>query len=275
MINFANSMRKVFTIITCLSLGLAACNTTSKLAKSNDPNAKLYKANEYFEKKSYYKATELYGSLIPSVRGTKNFEELLYRYAYSFYNMKDYMSSSYQFKAFVDNFPGSTRAEECQFMYAKSLVLNAPKATLDQTSTIQSIAALQNFVGMNRTSKYLAEANEYLDKSLEKLETKDAGAAKLYYDMTQYKSSIVAYNSILQEYPTSTKSDYYQYMIVSSYAAYAKLSVKEKQEERYNEVINNFKILKEQFPESSYIKSAENLSKSAENSLKNIRNEHK
>lgn len=268
-------MRKVFTLLAAITLGLASCMNPEKLKDSKDANLKLTKANEYFDKKSYYRASELYGSLIPVVKNTPNHEELLYRYAYCFYNMKDYLSASYQFKSFVDNFPTSPRAEECEFMYAKALYLDAPKVNLDQTSTAKSIAALQTFVSLHKDSKYIQEANKFLDESVDKIERKDADAAKLYYDMKQYKAATVSYNALLQEYPNSQKADYYLYMLISAHYNYAKLSVTEKQEERYADVLVNFNQMKTLFPQSTYLKSAEGLNASAQNFINKLRNEHK
>lgn len=269
-------MRKLLLLASLSGLLLSSCGGVDAYLKNKDANVRLTKANEYYEKKTWYKANELYASLIPVVRGTKNHEELQYRYAYSFYNMKDYLSSSYQFRNFVDNFPASKRAEECEFMYAVSLFKDAPKFTLDQSSTVKAMAALYTFTSLYKDSKYTAEANKYLDICREKLEQKEAGAAKLYFDMDQYKAAIVAYKSALDEYPDSENADYYQYMIIRSSYRYATHSRTEKQEERFAEVVSAFNILKEQYPQSTFIKTAESLHADATVKINKLRknNEH-
>lgn len=269
-------MRKLLLIASLFSLILSSCGGMESYLKNKDANFRLNKANEYYEKKTWYKANELYASLIPVVRGTKNHEELLYRYAYTFYNMKDYLSSSYQFRNFVDNFPTSKRAEECEFMYASSLFKDAPKYTLDQSSTVKSMAALYTFTSLYKDSKFIGEANKYLDICREKLEKKEAGAAKLYFDMSQYKAAVVAYKAALDEYPDSEIADYYHYMIVRSSFSYAEHSRMEKQEERFAEVVSAYNTLKESFPQSSYLKNAESLNAAANLNINKLRkhNEH-
>lgn len=270
-------MRKISLIATVVIINLlSSCKGYESYLKDPDANRRLTKANEYYENKQWYKANGLYQTLIPVVRGTKNYEELLYRYAYTFYNQKDYLSSSYQFRTFVDNFPTSKKAEEAEFMFAKSLYIDAPKFTMDQTSTLKSMAALYTFTSMYKNSKYTPEVNKYIDESRERLEKKDASAAKLYFDMQEYRAAKVAYKSTLDEYPESQNADYYYYMIVRSDFLFAKGSSLAKQEERYSDMLSSYKTLKDMYPQSGYVKTAEPLVVAANNEINKIRknNEH-
>ncbi|RQO31463.1 hypothetical protein DBR32_05745 [Taibaiella sp. KBW10] len=269
-------MRKLLIIASLFTILLSSCGGVESYLKNKDANFRLTKANEYYEKKSWYKANALYASLIPVVRGTKNYEELVYRYAYSFYNMKDYLSSSYQFRTFVDNFPSSKRAEECEYMYAMSLYSDAPKPSLDQSSTIKAMAALHTFTSLYKNSKYTSDANKYLDICRAKLELKEANAAKLYFDMEQFQSAKVAYKAALDEYPESQNADYYHYMIVRANYRYALRSRLEKQEERFAEVVSTYNTLKELYPQSTYLKNAESINVAATSQINKLRknNEH-
>lgn len=258
----------------CLMV-LSACNNYEKVLKSSDINYKLSKANEYFDKHQYQHANELYQSLLPVVKGTKNFEPMYYRYAYSYYNMKDYLSASYHFKNFVDFFPNSKDAEECEFMHAVSLYKLSPKYSLEQTNTVKAMEAMQSYINTHPDSKRLAEANTYIDNGRAKLERKDADAAHLYYNINQFKAAGIAYKNVMHNYPESASSDFYQYMIVKSQYLYARASIEEKQEERYNNVLSSYQDLKETFPKSKYLQDAEKYKILADNNLKKIRNEHK
>jgi outer membrane protein assembly factor BamD len=262
--------------IVIFSLLISSCKGFESYQKNPDPNFRLSKANEYYDSKSWYKANQLYASLISVVRGTKNYEELLYRYAYTFYNQKDYLSASYQFRTFVDNFPQSKRAEEAEFMFAKSLYLEAPKYTLDQTSTSKALAALYTFTSMYRNSKFTAEANKYIDDSRKKIEMKESGAARLYFDMGEYRAAKVAYKTVINEYPESENADLYYFMIVKSDYLLAKKGAESKQEERYNDMLISYKQFKELFPNSEYIKTAAEYETVALQQITKIRknNEH-
>ena len=258
----------------CLLL-LTSCNGYERLLKSSDINKKLAKANEYYDKKQYQRANQLYESLIPVMKNTRNYEPLYYKYAYSFYNMKDYLSSSYHFKNFVEFFPHSKDAEEAEFMHGLSLYKYSPNYSLDPTNTMKAIGALQAFSSTHPESKRLSEANKYIDELRGKLEKKESEAAKLYYNIGQYKAASVAYKSVLDTYPESEKVDEYQFWIMKSLYLYARESVKEKQEERFTNAINAYQLLKDEYPKSPFVAEAQKYYEQAENNIKKLRNEHK
>ena len=254
---------------------LSSCNGFEKIRKSSDVNYKLTKANEYFDKKEYQHANELYKELMPVMKSTRNYEALFYKYSYTFYYLKDYVEASYYFKNFTEYFPASKNAEECEFMSAVCLYKYAPKYTLDQTNTVKALEAMQSYVNKYPKSTRLADANKYVDDSRKKLELKQADAAKLYFNISQFKAATVAYKSVLRNYPESPNADLYQYMIVKSMCKFAKISIPEKQEERYANAISAYKDLKETYPQSTYIADADKLYNEANNNIKKIRDEHK
>jgi len=260
-------------ISLCIVL-LTACSGYEKVLKSDDINYKLTKANEYYDKRQYQKANQLYESLLPVMKGTKNFEPLYFKYAYSAYYLKDFLSASYHFKNFVEYFPSSKDAEEAEYMHAASLYRLSPKATLEQTNTIKAMEAMQSYINTHPDSKRLTEANKLMDEMRLKLETKEATAAKLYYNISQYKAASVAYKSVLQNYPESPNSDYYQYMVVRSLYNYANASVTEKQEERFANTVSAYTELKDTYPNSRYILEGEKYLKQANDNINKIRNEH-
>lgn len=265
-------MKKILTIIGFSTILFASCSSYDKVLKSNDHSLKLSTANQYYEEGRWFRANELYASLIPVLRATKNFEEVMYRYAYSYFNMKDYLTASYQFKNFLETFPKSTRAEEMRFMYAKSLYLDSPKTSLDPTNTREAMNAMASYIKQNPGGKYITEATSLLDELSLKLIEKDQKAAKLYYDMGQYRAARIAYTELIDKYPTSKINDYHQFMVVKSTYLFANKSYDNKKEERMVDVVNAFQTMKDYFPNSTYFPEAEKYYTLAQNSLKQIQN---
>ena len=271
-------MRLRFKNLLYLLIGitlLSSCGNFEKVKKSSDVNYKLTKANEYFDKKEYAHANELYKDLLPIMKSTRNFEALFYKYSYTFYYLKDYVEASYYFKNFTEYFPTSKDAEECEFMSAVCLFKYAPKYTLDQTNSIKALESLQSYVTRYPKSKRIAEANGYIDASHKKLEQKAADAAKLYFNIGQFKAATVAYKSVLRDYPESPDADLYQFMGMKAWFKYAKASIAEKQEERYANAISSYRELKDNYPQSKYLADADKLNIEASNNVKKLRNEHK
>jgi outer membrane protein assembly factor BamD len=160
-------------------------------------------------------------------------------------------------------------------MYGLCLYKYSPKYSLDPTNTIKAMEALQSFANMHPESKYVTEANGYVQQCRDKLEMKAASAAKLYYNIGQYKAASVAYKSVMRDYPESSKMDQYQYMEVRSLYYYAHESVKDKQEERYANMITAYHDLVDEYPKSSYLRDAEKYYTQADNHIKQLRDEHK
>jgi len=254
---------------------LSSCGDFEKIRKSSDVNYKLTKANEYFDNKQYQHANELYKELMPVMKSTRNYEALFYKYAYTFYYLKDYVEGSYYFKNFTEYFPISKNAEECEYMSAVCLYKYAPKYTLDQTNTVKALEAMQSYVNKYPKSTRIADANTYIDNSRKKLELKQADAAQLYFDISQFKAASVAFKSVLRNYPESPNADLYQFMIMKSMWKYARISIPEKQEERFANAISAYNELKDSYPKSSYLADASKLYIEANEKIKQIRDEHK
>ena len=264
-----NNLIYLFVVVALFS----SCSGFERIRKSSDVNYKLTKANEFFEKKDYVHANTLYKELMPIMKSTRNYEALFFKYAYTFYYLKDYVEASYYFKNFTEYFPSSKDAEECEFMSAVCLFKYAPKYTLDQSNTIKSLEALQSYVNRYPKSKRINEANKYIGESQKKLELKQADAAKLYYNISQFKAASVAYKSVLRNYPESPNSDLYTFMIMKAMCKYAYASIPAKQEERYASAIGTYKEFKDAYPQSKYIAEADKLYTEADNNVKKIRDE--
>lgn len=254
---------------------LHSCRGFEKIRKSSDVNYKLTKANEYYDKKDYQHANMLYKELMPIMKSTRNYEAMFYRYAYTFYYLKDYVEASYWFKNFSEYAPQSKDAEECEYMSALCLFKFAPKYTLDQTNTVKAQESFKDFVKKYPNSQRIADANKYIDESSEKLERKQADAGKLYYNISKYNAATTTYKSVMRNYPESKRTDEYMFMVMKSWVKYAKKSVPAKQEERYASALSAYRDLKDNYPQSVYMPEAEKLYIETDNNVKKIRNEHK
>jgi outer membrane protein assembly factor BamD len=256
-------MNKIFSKI-CLTLGLciyifSSCNNLEKIQKSTDFNYKLAKANEFFDKKKWEEANVLYEELLTVFKGTKQFEDVYYKYTYSFYNQKNYLAASYHFKNFTDIFPNSPHREECEYLTCLCLYEMSPDATLDQSSTIKAIGALQTFINTHPESPKVADAVKIIDIGRRKLEVKDAENAYLYYKIGEFKSAVTAYKDLLKVYPESSNGDFYLLQTLKSSLKYAGKSIPSKQQERYNEALVYYTDLITNYPNTKYKSEADKL----------------
>jgi outer membrane protein assembly factor BamD len=251
----------------------ASCNKYNKVFKSKDYEYKLKMADEFFAKKKYKTAQALYEELFPVFKGTVKFEELYYKDAYCFYYMKDYLQAQALFKGFLEVFPNSPKAEEVDYMHAYCFYKQSPKLELEQVNTTKAIGMMQTFINTHPGSERNKEATEIIDKCRMKLEQKEERSADLYYNLGQFRAAAIAFANLLNNYPESQKGDQYKLKTIKSWYRFAKLSLEEKQVERFEKVITEYQDFADRYPESKLLKEAESYSNLSQNNIKAIKNE--
>ena len=264
---------KVFSGLILLSFLFFACSKYSKVEKSKDVEYKLTKADEYFAKKKYRQAQQLYESLFPVYKGTQKFEDLYYKYAYCFYYQGLYSDAENLFKGYLEVFPTSARAEEVDYMRAYSYYKRSPKLELEQVNTVKSMNMMQSFINTHPTSARNKDASEIIDASRAKLEQKDYRSALLYYNLEKYRAAALTFSNLLNKYPESPNGEEYKLMVIKSYFKFAKMSYIDKQVERFEKVISEFSDFSERFPESKFFKEAEEYNNLSKTQIKEIQNE--
>jgi outer membrane protein assembly factor BamD len=256
-----------------LLVGFFSCSKFNKVEKSKDAVYKLQKADEYYAKKSYRNARTLYEQLFPAMKGTDKFEDLYYKYAFCYFYEKQYSDAENLFKGYLEVFPNSVHAEEVDYLRAYSFYKQSPKLELEQVNTQKSMNMMQTFINQHIGSPRVKDANAIIDEGRAKLELKEAREAQLYYNLSQYRAAGIAFNNVLNNYPESLKGEQYKLMVVKSYYRFAKLSVYEKQLDRFEKVTIEYQDFADRFPDSKLLKAAESFSNLSKNNIKDITNE--
>ncbi|MBS1918443.1 MAG: outer membrane protein assembly factor BamD [Bacteroidetes bacterium] len=245
----------------------------AKVLKSKDYDYQLKMADKYYEKKDYNHAQQLYEQLFPVLKGSPQFEDLYYKFAFCSFYLKDYPNAENLFKGFVEVFPNSPKAEEMDYMRAFTFFKQSPKAELDQTNTTKTIGFMQAFINTHPGSPKIKDATEIIDKCRAKLELKDFKSAELYYNLGYFKASSITFNTLINTYPDSEKSDEYKLFVIKSDYQYANLSIEERKEERFLQVVSDCNDFTDRFPDSKLIKEVQSYLTLSQNNLKAIKNE--
>lgn len=264
---------RFITSLLLASLVLTSCSKFTKVQKSQDYDYKLRMAEQYYAKKKYHNAAMLFEELFPIFKGKPQFEDLYYKYAYCAYYQGDYMNAENLFKGFVEVFPNSPRAEEMEYMRAYTYYKQSPKVELDQTNTQRTMGLMQTFINTHPGSARIKEATEIIDKCRAKLEQKEFRSAELYFNLGQYKAAGIAFTNLMNTFPDSEKSDEYKLLVIKSYFQYASMSIEEKKQERFEQVITECNDFIDRFPESKLIKETERYLSLSQNNIKALQNE--
>ncbi len=255
-----------FTIV--LLMTAQGCKSKfEKLRESTDIAKKYQEAVKLYEKKDYNKALILFDDLVQRYRGRAEAEDLYYYFAYTNYKLKDYTTARYHFKTFADTYPSSPKAEECRYMGAYCFYLESPTFSLDQGNTIRAIEALQLFINLYPRSERVEEASKLIQDLRDKLEIKSYENAKLYFNIGDYKSAVIAFKNSMRDFPDIKYAEEMEFLTIKSQYLYAKNSFEEKQEERFLEAIQLSNDFADNYPSSKYLKEAEQLKKDSEKDI--------
>jgi outer membrane protein assembly factor BamD len=263
---------KVFiSSLLLITLGLTACKTSfEKVRVSNDPALIYSTADKYFEEGKWLKAQSLYEIVIPFYRGKQEGEKLFYNYAYTHYNLGDYILSHHYFKSFATTFYTSEFKEDASFMAAYSNYQLSPNFRLDQSYSDKAIDDFQLFVNTFPNSERVDECNTLIDELRAKKEAKAFDECILYYNLKQYQAAITSFDNMLKDYPETKKAEEIRYIILLSHFNLAKNSIFEKKLDRYNETLALIDKFLKKYPKSEYRKDIRNLKKETEKAIKII-----
>lgn len=252
--------RFFLSVILCL-LVFTSCSKYRKLLKGTDNEAKYQAAMEYYEKKNYDRALQLFDVMQAYYRTKPEGETIAYLTAECYYYKKDYVIASSYYKRYVTRYPLAEHTEEALYKSALCYYIISPPITLDQDDTNTAITEFQNFIDVYPNSQRVPEINARIDTLRWKLEEKEYNICKLYFKMEEYQAAITSYETFLKDHPATEHREEILHDMVITYYRYAENSVKSKQRERYELALEKYNTLCYVFPESGYIPKLEGIMK--------------
>tara|TARA_B100000674_G_scaffold488412_1_gene500508 strand:- start:3387 stop:5072 length:1686 start_codon:yes stop_codon:yes gene_type:complete len=265
-------MRNLIVISSILLL-IACKSTYEDTLKSRDVGKKEKLAFELYENQDYYKASDLFKSLIQDKKTGSGIEKMFFYYAMCDYQMGDFGLAAYEFERLVQKFPRGLYTEESQFYIGMSNFEKSPPSFLDQDYTYRAIESFQLFLDKYPNSKRKNEVNQKVDELTKKLEFKMYMQAKLFYQMGEYKSSAVFFDNLLVEFPDTEFAEEASYLIAESQFKLAKKSVEAKQIERYKKSVGASNVFDKKYKESDYKERVSEIKKNSQEEIIRLRKE--
>lgn len=258
-------MKNIIILLFAL-FALSACTTIQDRAmKSADKDFILKIANQKFEKKKWSDAIALYERLSNLVAGTDDAPNVVYNSAYANYYDKNYKLAGHQFKNFAVTFPQDKRVEDASYMSALCYYQGSMDYNLDQTSTDLAINELQNFLNNYPDSEKSKNINDLIDELTYKLEFKAYENARQYYKMADYRAASVAFENVLDDFPsTKLRPKIYDYMLKSKFEL-ASNSVYDLKKDRIENALSFTKQVEREVPNTENAKTATDLKTKLEN----------
>lgn len=233
----------------------------NQVYKSQDYNYKYEYAKECFANGKYSQAIALLEELVTIQKGTDNAEESLYMLAMAQFNDRDYESAAMSFKKYYKAYPKGIYAQMASFYVGESLYMSTPEPRLDQTQTVSSISAFQEYLDIYPEATLKNKAQKRLFDLQDKLVKKELYSAQLYYNLgtyfgnctsggSNYEACIITAQNAIKDYPYSSLREDFAVLIMKSKFELAQQSVEEKKIDRYRAAEDECYGFINEFPES-------------------------
>ena len=259
---------KILLAVSAVLWAAVSCKSEYQmLLEGYDEDAKYAAAFDYFNQGKFSKAAQLFESLSVTTSGTARDDTIQFYWGLSNYRYKDFYTAETNFKDFMDKFPRSPFAEEAGFLRIDCLFNSSLRYELDQSSSVQTITAIGEYLTNYPQTQHLDACRDYLSVLSERLDRKSYEAAKLYYKMEDYLAARVALRNVLKEDADNKyREDILYYTAKSSYK-YAQLSVPEKRKERYLTFVDDYLNFVGEYDQSPYRREMDVLYKRAQRAL--------
>ena len=194
---------------------------------------------------------------------------------------KDYESAVMFFKKYYQLYPKGSYMELSRYNTGYALYKQTPDIPLDQSSTMEAMQEFQAFLDRYPYTPLRNQTQEMIFQLQEKLVEKECMSAQLYYNLgtyiinsmyggSNYEACVVTAQNALRDYPyaSNAKRELLSILVLRAKYQLADKSVPEKRAERFRDAIDEYYAFANDFPESKYLKEAQNLLRNAEKVVK-------
>lgn len=265
------AMKRAFLYAACVAtLLFTSCGDYVKVQKTTDYDYRYEAAKQYYAEGEYNRAALFLQEMVTGLKGTDKGEESLFLLGMSSYKSRNYDAATAYFRKYYETYPEGVYTEKAHFYCGMSLFNNVPEIKLDQTTTLEASSEFQQFLELYPNSVFSDMAQANIFKLQDRLVEKEYLSAKLYYDLgsyfgnctnggSNYQACIVTAENAIKDFPYMTRREDFAILILRAKFELAAQSVESKKEERYHNAIDEYYGFTNEYPESKYLKEAEEL----------------
>lgn len=243
--------------LVCLASSMAACGGSSNTVSSG--REAFDRGVETFERGKHARAAEHFRTALDFGRTSDFADDAQLYLARSYAESRQYLLAGNEFTRFIEFYRTDPRIEEAAFERIQAYAALSPNYTLDQTDTRRAIQYIEQFQREYPESEKAVEAAELRAELRARLARKKYETARLYARRDYYEAAVIAFQSVLEEYPESEYGDDALLGALENQILFADNSVASRQKERYDEAIRIYNQLVSIFPSSPVLPEAEVL----------------
>jgi len=228
------------------------------------------KAMNYYNKKAFLSAARIFEQLYPLSIGTPLGDTILFLFADSYFQNRDFQMAAFHFKDYARRYPGTERTEQAALNAVKAMYYLSPEYYLDQFITLMAIDEANLFIQQYPNSKHIKDCNEILDALREKLARKEMEMVRMYYQTSNFEAAQITARNFLKTYSSSRYAPEVLFILVRNNFDFARRSVEHKKYHRFKDCLEAFEMLQTRYPESNFVADARRIVDEAANQIRRL-----
>jgi len=229
------------------------------------------KALKFYDNKAWLSAARIFEELYPLSIGTTLGDTILFLFADSYFQNRDYQMAAFHFRDYVRRYPGTERTELAALNAVKAMYNTSPEYYLDQFVTLLAIDEINLFIQQYPYSEHIEECNNMLDNLNDKLAKKDLEILRMYYQTGHYEATQIITRNFMKTYSASKFAPEVLSILVKNNYDFARKSVEHKKHTRFKDCIEAFEQMQMQYPESSFISEGKKIADEAVNQINKLK----
>jgi len=194
-------MRRWAALVLILSAA-AGCGGSLK-EQRREGVANFEAAKAHYDRGDYLDAIPDFKAYVEQYPGTDRTDDALYYLGESYLREKDYALASAQFDRLLRDFPSSPLQADALFELARCDDLQSHPAPLDQAETERALTRYNQFVDQYPSHSRVAEARARIQALRDRLAEKILRSARLYAKLRQETAATIYSRRVLALYPDS------------------------------------------------------------------------
>ena len=190
-------IRLIISFIFIFTTGCSSINFR-KEPVSND--IIFLKAKVFLDKNKFEKAKSNFLQIVNSEKGSELALQSHFYLGHSYYGLKNYDESIYNFNYYSMFSKDIIKIEESQLMKSKCVYKMTASYNNDQTQTFLAISTIQEFLDNFPSSKYNDEANDMIVSLRNKISKKYYETGRLYMKMKSYNAAKYYLDLVINDY---------------------------------------------------------------------------
>jgi outer membrane protein assembly factor BamD len=199
-------------LIASLFVVFPACHhAPRKVAPVGDPelmnlskDQAFAKAEALYAQKKWTRARRYYGHVYEAYPNDPLGRRSLLRVADTYFMQGDAVNlveAQYKYRDFINRYPGANSADYAMLQIAKVSFKQMERPDRDQAKTREAVEKLRQMITAYPGSPYRAEADQDLQKALDRLARHEHLVARFYIRRHDYSAAIVRLNELVDTYP--------------------------------------------------------------------------